>query len=382
MTTTTTDNLRLSMRAGDLARVLALATMAIDEKAVRNIVSLTNIRIRAAGDGQLTITSNILDLGISVQATADVAQPGELAVPGERFRELVKALARDDIVTLSAAETFLTTTRGRGRWRVPLYALDDLPAPLEIQEAAGTATFDTGTMVQLLGPAFASANETTRYYLNGLYLHSVNGTLTSAATNGQWLMRCEIAGAGGKLFSDGDQGIIIPNKTIDLINKIIRTKPETVKLRYSKNLLAFEAGEISLVSKLVAGEFPDYRRVLPPPSRNTAQFEKAAIVAALERLTVVAAEEKRLPRCVLAWGDDDDAVHLTADHPEDGEDHIAASTHGHARAPFASNRLAAMLTELPGGEQVRIELNGPGSVMKITPADDETTIALLMPMTG
>jgi DNA polymerase-3 subunit beta len=376
-----TNYLRLSMRAGDLARVLALATMPIDEKVVRHIASLAAIRIRAIDGEQVTIISNILDLGISVQTNADVAQQGELAVPGERLCSLIKALPKDENVTLSATETYVTITCGRGRWRLPLYAIADLPAPLEIREAAGAATLDTDTLLQLLDPAFAAGSEQSRFYLCGLYLHhSPNGVLTSVATNGTWLMRREVAGVGAELF-DGSRGIIIPSKTIDIITKLVRTKPETVTLRHSKNLFALETAGVSVISKLVAGEFPDYRSVIPPPSKNTAKkLEKAALIAALNRLSTIAEEEKRLPGCILEW-DDDDTVHLTARHPEDGEDAVAGETAGHARVLVASKRLAVLLNEFPG-EHVHIELNGPGSVMKISRADDPEIIALLMPMAG
>jgi DNA polymerase III subunit beta len=367
--------IRITARAGDLAHALALAAMLLDDARVRKIKSLGMATLRA-GDSEVAVSTNVLELAFTGRAVAAVETGGEIAVDGARLPALVAGFRKDDVVEFSASESTLAISVGRGRWRLPLCPIEELPAPLAIEKEIAELTLDAATLLTLLAPAFCAGQEPSRYYLNGLLIHSIDTGLASAATNGTWLMRRTVAADP----LHGPRDLIIPNRTIAILGKIIKqTKPEQITLRRGKALVCFETKQLKLTSKLIDATFPDYERVIPAPSDNFAELDRRELITAIERLIAVeSASEHAYPVCVLQWGDGEGLSLTLAREPDNGREIITAQTGGQARAAMASARLADLLDELDC-ERVRLELNGPGSVLKIGIVGDPGLLALLMP---
>jgi DNA polymerase-3 subunit beta len=380
---------KINARAGDLARVLGLAALLLDDARVKKARTLGMTRVRA-GSGELTVSSNVTDLAFTARAPAKAAGGGEIAVDGVRLAGLVMTLPKEEGVCLSAGDHDLTITSTRGGWRLPLCPVSDLPDPLAIDKEIGAITLDTPTVAQLLEPGIAASNEETRYYLNGILLHSRQGEtgidLFAVATDGTELVRRTIPAVDARLSDD--RTLIVPNRTVAIVGKLIKqTKPEIITLRRSKTLLAFEAKGFALVSKIIDATFPDYERVIPLPSTNFAELDRRELIAALERLIAVESDLKAkalYPICILQWGSSDGLSLSLAREPYNGRETIAGETGGQARGAMATARLAELLEELPrsrnGGERIRLELNGPESVLKISIVGDPGMLAMLMPM--
>src|SRR5262249_36839490 len=161
----------------------------------------------------------------------------------------------------------------------------------------------------------------------GVLLHNEGTNLAAVSTDGYRLVRTTVPGAAGL---SSDHRLNVPMPAIRIVGKILSDKSvERVVLRRSQTLLAVETASASFVSKLIAGTFPDYTKLITKPSGNSVLVERAALMLALERAR--AAIEGGRVVVGLSWGADEPALHLC--HPDSDlvEDIIDAETVGAGR---------------------------------------------------
>jgi DNA polymerase-3 subunit beta len=237
-------------------------------------------------------------------------------------------------------------------------------------------------------PQFAVSRETTRYYLNGIFLHDAEaGKIDAVATDGHRLAVVGVASEPLFPQSSNDRGLIVPLRTAELIVKLLRArKPENVTLARSQTLIGIAADGISLISKLIDATYPDYERLLPGPQPNAATIDRDELIAALERLAAVVdhARERRdkvlLGVVGLVWAEGDNAIKLSLSRQHDaGTDLVDAALTGSAQIAFNVELLIEQLKELEG-ERVRFDIGGNGGPTMITDPGDEGLVTLLMPI--
>src|SRR5690606_23357863 len=138
---------------------------------------------------------------------------------------------------------------------------------------------------------FAISNEETRYYLNGIYIHTldVNGqqVLRAVATDGHRMARAETDAPAG---SAGMPGIIIPKKTVSEVQKLLDGAEGDVQVEVSDTKIRFTLGGVVLLSKLIEGTFPDYERVTPKNNDKQMNVDKSSFAVAVDRVSTIASE--------------------------------------------------------------------------------------------
>jgi DNA polymerase-3 subunit beta len=175
--------------------------------------------------------------------------------------------------------------------------------------------------------------------------------LTSVATDGHRLLMysTNIAGADRLPRNGTDRrGIILPELAIAEIERI--AAKSDVTLSTDGKLLGIRAGAVSFVTKMVDSTFPDYPRVLVPPSTTTAVLDVADMVAALRRLVATAeTAEKEAPLVCVSWDDGGDGVHVEDRHGA-ADDLVIADVHGTCRVAIPVPELLDLLQALPAAQ--------------------------------
>jgi DNA polymerase-3 subunit beta len=272
--------MKLSAKAGDLAQALALADSVLSgaDPSARKNQMLSAVRITAA-DTMVSFTLDILDRAIVVKAVAEVTEPGEVAVPLKALAGLMTGCAPNTIANISAAGTALTITADRGHFRMPTVPIADMPMTPVI-EPENTIEIETAAVLSLLRVMSAASDETTRYYLCGILLHTLDQHLIACATDGHRLLRASVPAAA---FSH-NYSCIVPLPAAAVIEKVVkRTKPDTIKIKRAKAVLVFETPDITFTTKLIDAVYPDYTRVIPATAANAVIVDSAALAAALNR---------------------------------------------------------------------------------------------------
>jgi DNA polymerase-3 subunit beta len=237
----------------------------------RNTIPILSNVLLSADDGALALSATDLDMEIIDEAEARVVAAGQVTAPAHTLYEIVRKLPEGAEVELAYAgdDPRLQVTAGRSRFSLPVLPAGDFP----VMSAAGLGArfvIDAKDLIRLIdNTRFAMSSEETRYYLCGLYLHSVveggQTKLRAVATDGHRLALAEMLAPEG---SAGAPGVIIPRKTVAEVRRLLEDAGESVEVQISAQKVRFDFGRAALTSKVIDGAFPDYPRVIEPLSEN------------------------------------------------------------------------------------------------------------------
>jgi len=337
--------MKFSANAGALAGSLSLAATSVrgTKKGGPELARL------AAADGVLSIVCSDLDISLVTRTPTDGAEAGECAVGCDRIARLVAGFKPDDHVTIATSETGAAVTCGRGRYRLPIVPIRDLPEPRSITETIAEIEIDSDRLSTLLEPLFCAGLPPDAKA--GIFLHSVDGLLVAVATNGLWLCR---VGVPSVTFST-DRDLILPAKPAMTLRRILSKSKQTVKLARSRTMISVTGRDFAFTSGLLDTKFPGYERLIPKPSTDIVSFARADLIAALGRLSATAAGAIGTPLVALTW--DSLRSQLSASlarQPSDAVDIIVAETEGSAQLAVPLASLSEMIAEFKR-ERVRFE---------------------------
>lgn len=252
---------------------------------------LANVLLKAQ-DGKLDLRATDLDIEVTESVPAMIGQPGTTTVPAHTLYEIVRKLSDGAEVRLETegGEQLLVTS-GRSRFHLACLSPDSFP---DLKSGVFTHQFSlpASQFRELIERTqFAISNEETRYYLNGIYLHTleVNGVpvLRAVATDGHRMARAETDAPAG---SQGMPGIIVPKKTVSEVQKLLDGGEGDVTVEVSETKIRFTLGSVVLLSKLIEGTFPDYDRVTPKNNDKEMLVDKASFATAVDRVSTIASD--------------------------------------------------------------------------------------------
>ncbi len=283
----------------------------------RNTIPILSNVLISAENGQLALKATDLDLEISGSVAADVAQAGATTVPAHTLYEIVRKLADGAQVTLeiSGDAGQMLIRSGRSRFNLQALSEGDFPK-LSAGDLTHHFTLGAADLKKLIEKTqFAISNEETRYYLNGIYLHTLDvggkTMLRAVATDGHRLARVELAAPAG---ASGMPGIILPKKAVAEIQKLIEAPDSEVFVELSTTKARFTFGAVVLTTKLIDGTFPDYGRVIPANNEKRLIVDRASFRAAVDRVATISSERGRAVKLSLGDG----KLVLSVTNPESG----------------------------------------------------------------
>lgn len=340
---------------------------------------LANIHLTAESD-RVTLRATDLDIEITLGFEANVESPGVTTIPAKTAADVLRKYDKAADVSFELAEDGNQATVKSGRSRISLATLSpdsfpDLKAGGSNQRWEIAAT-DLKRLIDKT--SFAISTEETRYFLNGIFLHVVEGNLRAVATDGHRLARCDCPAPDG---ADGMPGIIIPRKTVAEIAKLIDKTDAAIIVEVSDTKLRVTTPGVTLLSKLIEGQFPDYDRVVPKNNDKRAVIDKSSLMRALDRVSTLASDRggKAVKMALTS-----DAVTLEVSNPDHGSaTEELAATFDQAE-PFQIGFNARYLSDILAtidGDTIAVDLNDAGSPTLITAeGGDGTLTTVLMPM--
>ncbi len=342
---------------------------------------LSNVLVAAQGDS-LRLTATDLDIEISESAHAEVERPGSTTAPANYLYDFVRKLPENSPLKLdvSGDDPRLFISAGKSRLHLPILPAGDFPA----MPADGFETrfeIEPSELARLIDKTrFAISTEETRYYLNGIFIHTVvNGSgaamLRAVATDGH---RLALADAAAPKGAQGMPGVIVPRKTINELKRLLDDAADTVEIAVSPQKIRFALGDAVLTSKLIDGSFPEYARVIPKGNSKRLKVDNKAFSEAVDRVATVSAERSRSVRLAL----DKDKVTLTVNNPDAGvatEDLAADYVDDSMEIGFNARYLLDVAQQIEG-EQALFELADSGSPTLVRDEADENALYVLMPL--
>lgn len=286
--------MQLTIERAALLKALGHVQSVVERR--NTIPILSNVLIYAEG-GQVAISATDLDMEMLDVAEAQVIIPGQVTAPAHTLYEIVRKLpegAEIELKYVTGEDPRLSVTAGRSRFALPVLPAGDFPVMSPDHDGAAFVLLKEDLKRLIDRTRFAVSTEETRYYLNGLYLHTFteegNPYLRAVATDGHRLALAEIPAPDGAM---GAPGVIVPRKTIDQARRLLDDAPGAIHITVSPAKIRFQLGQASLTSKIIDGSFPDYGRVIPKANNRLMHINTQAFARAVDRVSTISAEKSR-----------------------------------------------------------------------------------------
>jgi len=260
-------------------------------QAVQNIISskaalpiLSHILLET-GNNSLRLTATDLDIGISCVIPVNVLETGSVSVPAKRFGDIIRELPGTTTTTINTKKNNLVLIETENcQFKIIGLPKEEFPKLPEFKDKEAVK-IDQGILKEMLAlTSFAVSFDETRYILNGILFKIENNALTLVATDGKQLAVIE-----RKLKQSFDKTVkvIVPIKTIHELNRNLSDGKE-VSLILGNNQVLFDLDSVVVISRLIEGEFPDYRQVIPAPSDTKMQISREQFLLAVRRASLLA----------------------------------------------------------------------------------------------
>ena len=262
----------------------------VDKK--NSLPILANILIEAKKN-QLILSSTDMDISIIEKINCNVLEDGATTINSQILYDIVRKIDDNSEIEIISNNGKLMTIRADGS-RFSLACLPTEDYPLIDQENSGiNLKLNSKVLFKLIDKTkFAISNEETRYFLNGLYFNVSNegkkNVVTLVGTDGH-----RLAKFSHEIEENINQisGVIIPKKTIYELSKLLSEIDKTISISISSNKIIFIIEEITFISKLIDGSFPDYKRVIPTENSNILNINRNKLLSAVDRVSTIANEK-------------------------------------------------------------------------------------------
>jgi DNA polymerase III subunit beta len=370
--------MKVTVERAELLKSLSHVHRVVERR--NTIPILANVLIRA-DRSRLAFKATDLDLEVVETVAAEVNPGGVTTVPAHMFYEIVRKLPEGAQIVLEASgdRAVLTIRAGRSRFTLQTLPESDFPdiAAGDMTHKFVLAAADLKRLIEKT--QFAISTEETRYYLNGIYLHTAgtgNDTvLRAVATDGHRLAQVEFAAPTG---TEGLPGVIVPRKTVNEVQRLIEDTDVEVTVEVSAAKIRFTIGDVVLTSKLIDGTFPDYGRVIPLGNDKQLEVNKREFELAVDRVSTVSSERGRAVKLSLSSG----RLVLSVTNPDSGsatEELEVSYEADPIDIGFNSRYLLDIAAQIEGDTAI-LKLADPGSPTLVQDKDAKGALYVLMPM--
>lgn len=338
---------------------------------------LANALLDASGK-DLSIAATDLEVHVKRRIGAKVRKPGAATVGARKFYEFIRELKPGEVTVRLLDNHFVEVVSGRSRVKLVGLPANDFPAFPEA-EAKGSPRFHlpAETLARMIDcTLFAVSTDEVRPHLGGVLMAAGPDSLRLVGTDGHRLALFDQPLAGGPAEP---KSVILPRKGLVELRKLLDGAEGDVRLTIGSNVVRADHGDVELVMRLIDGEFPNYDQVIPKQSKHLIAVDKAEILSALRRVSVVASDRARGVKFQVTQGQ----LQVAANSPDFGEasEEIEIEYSGEdLLVGFNSRYLLDVLAVLPEGQKVEIGLSDEASPGVIRGSEDENYRYVVMPM--
>lgn len=263
---------------------------------------------------ELSLSATDLEVGIKVTIPVESSQEGKITLSAKHFLDIVRELPDKPLHITRKDNNWVEIVCGKSKFNIVSLSADEYPALPSFEDKT---YFDVRTEAltdMITRTEFAVSTDATRYHLNGVFFeHLENGVMRMTATDGHRLSFVD-----SEVFlkmPELKRGIIIPKKGLSEIKKLISDGESTIGLAFERGYIFLRLNSNYLFVRLIDGEYPDYRLVIPKSTDRVIKMDRQVFTSALKRVSLLAHEKSRGVKLTLQKG----SLIISSSNPDMGE---------------------------------------------------------------
>ena len=284
---------------------------------VQNVVStrttlpiLSNVLLQANGD-QIRLTTTDLDVGVSGGISAQIEKPGATTLPARRLATIVRELPAADIQIEVDSKNVASIRCGQSFFKILGLPEEEFPPLPKFDDARTFSISQQALRDALKKTSYAISTDETRYVLNGILFSFKENKLTLVATDGRRLALVDLE---VEFPRSQEVEIIVPTKAVTELSRLLGDEGD-VRLSVGENQVSFQIGDTLLASKLIEGNYPNYRQVIPGEAKERVTLERELFLNAVHRVSLLSSEKSNSVKLVFSKNN----IEIAANTPDVGE---------------------------------------------------------------
>jgi DNA polymerase III subunit beta len=356
----------------DLYEALQTVTRAVSGRSTLPILS--NVLIEPDST-TVQMAATDLELGIKCSFNASVNEKGPITVPAKTISDIVSQLPEADVtIAVDDRNTAVVTCR-RSEYRILGLPSEEFPPLPEVGNEV-SFTIPQKLLHQMVRyTAIAASTDDTRPILTGVCTTLTGNKLRMAATDTHRLAlrTCEVSEA------NGDRTVIIPGRAMtEMMRALSADSPEPVNVRLDANQVMFATETVTLVSRLIEGQFPKFERVIPTSHTKKLTIPVAEFHQAVRRASIVAREASN--RIVLRTDGENLTVTAQAGDLGNAYEELEVVREGDDIEIVFNYRYLLDVLGVLEGDGLYLEMSEPLAPAVIRTVDDGDYLMVIMPM--
>ena len=304
--------MKISIDRGILLKALNHVQSVVERR--NTIPILSNVKIDA-NEKNISLIATDLDLEIIEFIDANVSVSGSTTVSAHTLYDIVRKIPEESMIEMELnSNDQMEIKSGQSNFDLPCLPDEDFPEMSSGEMPCGFS-IESSDLARLIDKArFAISTEETRYYLNGIFLHLTEAHgrnfLTGVATDSHRLSSSSL-----EIDSSKFNSIILPRKTVFQLCSLLSESTDQLNMQTSENKIKFTLGKIKLISKVIDGKFPDYKKVVPTDNKKILSVSSRDFINSIERVASVSLDRKEGVRLLI----EKDNVQLSVNSANSGD---------------------------------------------------------------
>ena len=373
--------MKLTINKGELQTGLSRLQGIVEKR--NSMPILANVLMSASNKGkegeQLQLAATDLEVGIQSSHEAKVTKAGGVTVSAKKLFEIVRELPDEDIHLEATANGYLNIKCARSNFTLAGTSTEEYPT-LPNFTPGKTASVEAAVLSLMIERTmYAASVDETRYNLNGVYLEVLDqpGRIRMVATDGHRLATVDRTLSEDPLGLEN--GVIIPRKGLGELKKLVdEDDADQIDLAFEGNNGLARKDKVTLVMRLIEGEFPNYSQVLPKKIERNVVIPGEDLIRALRRVALLSSERSKAVKLEFTDG----RLTISSSNPDlgDAREELDIDFAGdEITIGFNAKYLLDALSTLKA-EEVRFGLQNELAPAQFVPTDDDDTLAVVMPM--
>lgn len=342
----------------------------------KNTMPILSHILLQAQKGGLTLSATDLEVGMTVTCEAAVRGQGRTAAPGRKLFEIIRELPEGAPISIATEENYwMDIACLKSKFRISGLNPEDFPTLPQFDEMEYGTMEGEGLRDMIEKTIYAVSQDEVRKNLNGVYIEGVDKSLRMVATDGHRLVYVDARGAISGL---GKKGPLISRKGIMEVKKILDEGEKEVKLALTQNSLLLRGERVAFFTRLVEGEFPDYRMVVPKEGKKKITANRADLLTSLRRAAVIMGGKSPAVKITVSKG----LIQFSSTNPEIGEarDEVSVDYEGDKMEIGMNARYLIEPLSVLTEETILIEMTDEASPLLLRKKESKDYIAVIMPM--